>query len=126
MCSLYFDDVEEDFPDKNLYAAKIEDIQKAIVFSRELGQQPLLIHCYAGISRSTALAWLIIFDKMRAQRFPVRRSFVILRRLRPFLMPNRHILQLGVEILIGDSTAQQRMWREITECLDSLYEDYRT
>jgi predicted protein tyrosine phosphatase len=45
VCSLFFDDVEEDFPDKNLYAAKSEDIQKAIVFSRELGQQPLLIHC---------------------------------------------------------------------------------
>lgn len=120
MCSLFFDDVEFDLPGEGLYKANPVDIRKAIEFCRQIGDQPLLIHCHAGISRSTAMAWLIVFDKMRAQRFPVRRSFEIVRRLRPELMPNTHLLRIGMEVLVGDIAARQRIQREFTECITEL------
>jgi predicted protein tyrosine phosphatase len=120
VCCLSFDDVVDNIPGEGLYTAKIADIQKAVDFSRQIGQQPLLIHCHAGISRRTALAWLIIFDKVRAQHDPVQRSFEILCRLRPELMPNTPILQLGLRVLIEDVAERKQTQDEFLKCLESL------
>lgn len=37
------------------YAPKIEDIREAVMWGAE--QEDLLVHCHAGMSRSTATAW---------------------------------------------------------------------
>ncbi|MGA2863242.1 MAG: dual specificity protein phosphatase family protein [Verrucomicrobiota bacterium] len=119
--SLHFDDVEEDHPQAGLFAARLEDIQKAINFSREVGDQPLLIHCFAGISRSTALAWLIIYDKLKHKPGAVRQAFEIVRKLRPVLQPNRHVLKLGVEALAAKGR-RGRVLQQFQECLAELYQ----
>ena len=120
VCSLCFDDVMASFPSMGLYAAKPSNIHEAIEFSRQIYQQPLLIHCHAGISRSTALAWLVVFDKLKARFYRARRSFEIVRRLRPQMMPNDLILRLGVRCLIKDATERRQIQREFNHCLSTL------
>ena len=118
--SLHFDDVEADCPEDGEFAARPDDIREALAFSREIDGGPLLIHCAAGISRSTALAWIIIYDKLKAQPDAVRQSFDIVRKLRPIMSPNRHVLRLGIEAL-----APRGNWKEIARqfhaCLAGLH-----
>jgi predicted protein tyrosine phosphatase len=117
--TLHFDDVLADVPEDNIFCARPEDIQAAIAFSREIGDEPLLIHCQAGISRSTAIAWILLYDKLKDRPGAVHQSFDIVRKLRPILWPNRHVLRLGVEalVLVG---RRRRIMQEFLNCLDQL------
>jgi len=119
--TLYFDDVE-DCPEDGESAARPEDIQTALAFSREIEDEPILIHCSAGISRSTAVAWIILYDKLRAQPPPeaaVRQSFDIVRKLRPILAPNRHVLRLGIEALVPGKS-RKAVLQQFHDCLIEL------
>ena len=59
-------------------------LMEALAFSRRLQSDArLLIHCAAGISRSSALALAIL-----AQYVPPERSGALLHRLRPMAIPN--------------------------------------
>ncbi len=117
--TLHFDDVEADYPEDHLFAARPEDIEAALAFARDVAEQPLLIHCYAGISRSTALAWIILCDKLREQPGFVRKAFEILRALRPVMLPNRHVIRLGIEALSAGE-ARKAMMGEFKGCLAEL------
>ena len=117
--TLHFDDVESDYPDDHLFAATPSDIQHALAFAREIGDEPLLIHCHAGISRSTAVAWIIIWDKLKPKPDSVGQAFDIVRRVRPILLPNRHILRLGIEALAPKET-QKTIMQEFQGCLTEL------
>ena len=59
----------------------------------------VLIHCMAGISRSTAAAWIL-----GVQAAPGREADVLahIRRLRPQAMPNRLMIALADRILEAD------------------------
>jgi len=116
--TLYFDDVE-DCPEDGESAARPEDIQTALAFSREIEDEPILIHCSAGISRSTALAWIIIYGKLKGKADAVRRAFDIVRSLRPILAPNRHVLRLGIEALASKS-CRKTIMQQFRECLVEL------
>ncbi len=113
---LHFDDVEADSPADGFFAATMDDIQEAIRFSRDLGDEPLLIHCHAGISRSTAIAWILVFDKLMERPGSVRLAFGIVRNLRPAMWPNRHILRLGIEALVP-SALRKYILQEFHNCL---------
>jgi predicted protein tyrosine phosphatase len=117
--TLRFDDVEVDYPEENLFAAKPKDIEDALAFGREVGDEPLLIHCQAGISRSTAVAWIIIWDKLKSKPDSVGQAFDIVRKVRPILLPNRHVLRLGVEAIAPKET-QQKILQEFHRCLAEL------
>jgi predicted protein tyrosine phosphatase len=117
--SLHFDDVEADCPEDGEFAAKPEDIRDAIAFSRGIDDGLLLIHCAAGISRSTALAWIIIYDKLKGEPDAVRRSFHLVRKLRPILSPNRHVLRLGVEAL-APKGSRIKIMQQFQDCLVEL------
>jgi predicted protein tyrosine phosphatase len=116
---LLFDDVEADSPVDGHYAATPNDVRTAISFAREIGSEPLLIHCYAGISRSTAIAWLIAYDRLKERPDAVRRAFEIVRELRPIMRPNRHVLMVGLELLIpkGKRSEVEQLF---LECLSEL------
>jgi len=117
--TLHFDDVESDYPDEHLFAATPSDIQHALAFAREIGDAPLLIHCHAGISRSTAVAWIIIWDKLKPKPDSVGQAFDIVRRARPILLPNRHVLRLGIAALAPKET-QKSIMQEFQGCLAEL------
>jgi predicted protein tyrosine phosphatase len=58
--------------------------------------ESLLIHCYAGISRSTAVALLALFIKRKCAEFD---AAMALRDAAPHAKPNRLIISLADEIL---------------------------
>ena len=60
---LRFHDVID--PQPNPIAPTREDVERLLVFGREVGERPeahLLVHCRAGVSRSTAAAALILMQ----------------------------------------------------------------
>jgi predicted protein tyrosine phosphatase len=119
MKSLHFDDVEADCPEEEEFAATPQDIQDALAFSRGIDDEPLLIHCLMGISRSTALAWIILYDKLKQKPDAVRQSFEIIRKLRSILAPNRHVLRLGVEALVPTGS-RKKIMQQFYDCLVEL------
>ena len=95
---LRFHDVIESQP--GWIAPERWDVELLLAFSRDLTvarQAHLLVHCHAGVSRSTAAATLVM-----AQTCPDRPADDLLQevvRLRPRAWPNLRILELGDEIL---------------------------
>jgi predicted protein tyrosine phosphatase len=116
---LLFDDVESDSPADGHYAATPSDVRTAISFAWEIGNEPLLIHCYAGISRSTAIAWLIAYDRLKERPDAVRRAFEIVRELRPMMRPNRHVLMVGLELLVSQDKRAE-VEQLFLQCLSEL------
>jgi predicted protein tyrosine phosphatase len=95
---LRFHDVIESQP--GWIAPERWDVELLLAFSRDLtmaNEAHLLVHCHAGVSRSTAAAILVM-----AQTCPDRPADEVLRevvRLRPRAWPNLRILEFGDEIL---------------------------
>ena len=95
---LRFHDVIESQP--GWIAPERWDVELLLAFSRDLTMANavnLLVHCHAGVSRSTAAATLVM-----AQTCPDRPAAEVLQevvRLRPRAWPNLRILELGDEIL---------------------------
>jgi predicted protein tyrosine phosphatase len=95
---LHFHDVIE--PSSGWIAPERWDVELLLAFSRDVAvskEAHLLIHCHAGVSRSTAAATLVM-----AQTCPDRPAAEVLQeiaRLRPRAWPNLRILELGDEIL---------------------------
>jgi predicted protein tyrosine phosphatase len=77
-----------------------EDVERLLVFGREAGKMPqahLLVHCRAGVSRSTAAAALIL---MQARpEWPASTALEAIAAIRPRAWPNLLILELGDALL---------------------------
>ena len=79
-----------------------EHVEQLLAFGRDLLAEPrpsahLLVHCHAGVSRSTASMSLIL-----AQALPDRPAAAILGevlRIRPQTWPNLRILEFGDRLL---------------------------
>jgi predicted protein tyrosine phosphatase len=77
-----------------------EDVERLLAFGREASQARethLLVHCHAGMSRSTAAATLIV-AQTRPDR-PAEEALVAVVRQRPHAWPNLRILELGDALL---------------------------
>ncbi len=100
--ALRFHDVIEE--GRGAVAAEEGDVARLLAFAREASLAPsapkpahLLVHCHAGISRSTAASFLIL-----AQAHPAwsgREVISEVLRLRPQAWPNLRILELGDKLL---------------------------
>ena len=110
--ALRFHDIIEPTPGR--YAPSREDVERLLAFGRELGDPAgghLLVHCHAGVSRSTAAAALIL-----AQAHPDRPASETLdavARIRPRAWPNLRILEFGDALLGRDG--------EIVAAVGALY-----
>ena len=97
---LRFDDIVDETP--GLIAPQANDVARILAFGRNLQKEPrptahLLIHCHAGISRSTASMALIM-----AQALPQEPAAAIIGRLhdiREKAWPNLRIIELGDAML---------------------------
>lgn len=95
---LRFHDVIEPLP--GCILPQPSDVERLLGFGRDLAGQPaghLLVHCHAGVSRSTAAAMLIL-----AQAEPDRPAAAAVRRVveqRPRAWPNLRIIELGDALL---------------------------
>jgi predicted protein tyrosine phosphatase len=90
-------DVIEPAPDR--LAPSRDDVARLLAFGREISGPPdhLLVHCHAGVSRSTAATALIL-----AQAYPDRPAGEALDRvaqIRPRAWPNLRILEFGDALL---------------------------
>jgi predicted protein tyrosine phosphatase len=98
---LRFHDVIEPQSDQN--APTREDVERLLVFGREVSETPeahLLVHCRAGVSRSTAAAALIL---MQANpEWPASAALDAVAAIRPRAWPNLLILEIGDALLGRD------------------------
>lgn len=93
---LRFNDVIEDAP--GVLPPQAADIERLLAFGDGLRREPpanahLLVHCHAGVSRSSASMGLLI-----AQAMPGAAGDAIFRevlRIRPQIWPNLRIVELG-------------------------------
>ena len=96
--ALRFNDIIEPMPER--LAPSRADVERLLAFGRELSEAEgshLLVHCHAGVSRSTASAALIL-----AQAHPDRPAVEVLdavAQMRPRAWPNLRILELGDALL---------------------------
>ena len=95
---LRFRDVIEPQLDQN--APTREDVERLLAFGRQISETPdahLLVHCRAGVSRSTAAAALIL---MQANpEWPASVALEAIAAIRPRAWPNLLILELGDAVL---------------------------
>jgi predicted protein tyrosine phosphatase len=93
---LRFHDVIE--PQPGWVAPEAADVERLLAFGAELGRQAhLLVHCHAGVSRSTAAAALILAQQQ--PELPAAAALERVLRLRPQAWPNLRILELGDTLL---------------------------
>ena len=78
-------------PDENL-------VGKVLAFGRQWDETaPLLVHCWAGVSRSTASAFVLACD--RSPQASERQIAQALREAAPHACPNRWIVKLADDML---------------------------
>ena len=103
---LRFHDVIEPHPDQ--IAPTREDVERLLVFGREACETPeahLLVHCHAGVSRSTAATALILVQAN--PEWSASATLEAVAAIRPRAWPNLLILELGDALLgrNGDKVA---------------------
>jgi predicted protein tyrosine phosphatase len=81
---------------------QLEDVARILAFGRDLMIEPpedahLLVHCHAGISRSTASMALILAQGL--PDLPARKILAEVLRIRPKAWPNLRIVELGDAML---------------------------
>jgi predicted protein tyrosine phosphatase len=100
--ALRFHDVIEPGPGR--LAPTRDDVSRLLAFGRELDRDApgnhLLVHCHAGVSRSTAAAVLIL-AQAHADR-PARDALDTVSRMRPRAWPNLRMLEFGDALLGRD------------------------
>ena len=92
---LCFDDIASPKDDWVLPSKK--HVQSALNFADELNGSSLLIHCHAGISRSSAIALAIIAKRLGAEK--EKQACIELEKVNPNSAPNALVIRLADEIL---------------------------
>ena len=85
-------------PRPGLTPATVDDIERLLAFARGwTGDRPMLVHCWAGVSRSPAAAYIIACD--RAPPGEEARLAANLRAAAPFATPNPLLVALADRLL---------------------------
>lgn len=96
---LEFDDVTHDWPQGGRFAATVEQVSRLIVFCKEV-DGPTLIHCGAGISRSSAAGCILAAIKLGPGR--ERAAIDHIAQLSSNFWPNYHVVELADKLLGRD------------------------
>ena len=85
-------------PEDGLTAPDAAMVERALEFARGWdGESPMIVHCWAGISRSTATAFSIACERNpHADELTIA---LAMRRASPSAFPNRRIVALADDIL---------------------------
>ena len=92
---LKFDDIS--LPVEGYIQPEEHHIENALLFADQVGEGLLLIHCHAGISRSSAIALAIIAKALGAGK--EIEAIKTLRRINPYAHPNKLMVWMADEIL---------------------------
>ena len=93
---LRFNDIIDELPGQ--IAPSDADVERLLEFGRDLLDEPpeaghLLVHCHAGVSRSTA-AMTLLLAQARPDR-PAVEALSEVSRIRPIAWPNLRMIELG-------------------------------
>lgn len=114
---LRFNDIIDEQP--NQIAPSRRDVETLLRFGRDLLAEPassahLLVHCHAGVSRSTA-AMTLLLAQARPER-PAEEAVAEVVRIRPIAWPNLRMIEFGDALLGRDGAlieAAHRRYREV-------------
>jgi predicted protein tyrosine phosphatase len=115
----YFDDIPA--PMDQRFAASLDQVQHMLDFARTIeSPSRVLIHCWAGISRSTAVAYAVLCQHTGPGHETACLDHI--RKIRPQAIPNSLIITLA-EASLGRSTAmfdayEKMLSRLIIDCPD--------
>lgn len=110
---LEFDDIERPSPTCRWYVpCSWRDVERIVAFAAGV-KGPTLVHCAAGVSRSTATAILLLCAELGRGR--EADAIATVCALRPQAWPNRRLLWMGDELLDlrGALIAADRRWRPL-------------
>ena len=92
----FSDDVEEDRPGETLFSS--EHMERILQFSETIGPgAPVLVHCFAGLSRSPAVAFVLACRSDRSLNATVVLDALVEKQLS--IAPNRHVVAIGDSLL---------------------------
>lgn len=73
-------------------------IKTILEFAKTKYNEPLIVHCYAGISRSSAITFCILLDYFKHSDNPIENTINELVKIKPIecIKPNKRIVNLGI------------------------------
>ena len=110
---LCFDDIS--IPVDNYILPQKKHIEKALDFADSIGNGSLIIHCVAGISRSSAIALAIIAKSLGIGKED--QAIKELQILNPYCLPNKLVVKLADEIL----GHEMKLYNSTIELIDYHY-----
>lgn len=108
VCALDFHDIERPAPD--LIEPREEHVVAALERSQQVGVgHPVLVHCHAGTSRSSALALVVAVERHRraglAVQSAVSAAVGAMKEAFPHVRPNMLVVDLGARALGLENTS---------------------
>lgn len=76
-----------------------QHVKQALQFARAHPAPTLFVCCHAGISRSPAIAWAILWDQTRDLKVATEDLF----RIAPFSLPHRDIIRYALQSTLPES-----------------------
>lgn len=112
VCQQHFADI--DVKTEDLTLCNQNHIKDILSYARKIIGQPLIVHCRAGISRSTAIAFLILLDAIKDKsEQPGADALNIVYNLRPIMQPNKHIINIGVPLVARNEGEEIKWFRQM-------------
>lgn len=112
LCQQEFHDI--DVETKGAILCSKEQIKKILSFSEKIYGEPLLVHCRAGISRSTAIAFLIYLNALKDKSdWPAEDALSMVYNVRQVMYPNKHIMQTGIPLIARNRLEETKFFREL-------------
>lgn len=105
---------DQNIPAEGVVLCEQADIQKVLNYTAGINNEPLLVHCAAGVSRSAAMAILILLERIKdLSDTAAEEVAAIVKHYRPICMPNRHILGIGIPMVARDESEAIKFFRQI-------------
>lgn len=102
-----------------IHAPREAHLDEVFRFADGTPGQPLLVHCWAGVSRSTAVALALIVRAMHAEGTSedeiVNEACGILLEIRPQAAPNPMVLEIGLSRFMNANAANRLMGRLVNQ-----------
>jgi len=110
---VHFDDIQKEID--YLVLCNKWHIEVLLDYAKKHYDEPLIVHCHAGISRSSAITFLILLDRLKeTSENPVEDALTLLIGVKNWnlIFPNKYIIGLGMHILAKDA-GQEIEWNRI-------------
>lgn len=101
-----FEDTEQANDPEAECVPRVEDLAALFAFADETVPGPLLVHCQMGLSRSTAVALVLLMRKLWPAPDALNIATAALLSVRPQSRPNSLIARLGFELFMPPEQAR--------------------